>query len=511
MHGRRKFFLPIKEAFVYQIVLLVLFPLVGTLLAGEVSISVSPERIRLGSVSVQDTPCPISPYVFFEPGSSRLPVRFFDRLELFVGRIFENPFLTLRLYGYYSPDVEPVFSISEGRALAVARANAVNDFLREKRFSLKSSVIESGYDFGHQPFLGDENCRVELVPTLVQFNPRVIYASEKRGKWRANADAVIESALDEIREILCSNPDVDILLTGYNLDTNTVFSLKMVNKIYKKLCKGLGKKLSNRIKVSVIRSGNTRDRKIEISPCTDRILFHPNREPVVKRAEIIDTSVTFRLKKKNNLRRVSASIEDTNGRFIINLYEGDTLPEAVSWNLRDYKGALVDPREEYRLRLRYLSPDSQLATISSSTVSFSFRGVLSEEERTVAGLWKPGEYIASSNIIKTGCFEVAKKLYDGSRVKGMRQIVTIEGSQSDEEPDKLWRKRADGFVECVRNYLMFFSGKEDPLEFDSWLISKGITFEVSQAIPSACFEPDSPEKSVLSRCVYIHLQRETTR
>ncbi|OQX88859.1 MAG: hypothetical protein B6D65_05275, partial [candidate division Zixibacteria bacterium 4484_93] len=65
--------------------------LVGTLLAGEVSVSVSPERVRLGSVSIQDNPCPISPYVFFEPGSSRLPARFSDRLELFVGRVFENP------------------------------------------------------------------------------------------------------------------------------------------------------------------------------------------------------------------------------------------------------------------------------------------------------------------------------------------------------------------------------------------------------------------------------------
>ena len=508
MHGRGKFFFPIKEAFVYQIVFLFL---VGTLLAGEVSVSVSPERVRLGSVSIQDNPCPIFPYVFFESGSSRLPARFSDRLELFVGRVFENPLLTLRLYGYYSPDVEPVFSISEGRALAVARANAVNDFLRERRFALKSSVVESGYDFGCQPFHWDENCRVELVPRLVQFNPRVIYASDKRGKWRANADAVIEGAVEDIREILCSNPDVDILLTGYNLDTNAVFSLKMADKIYKKLRKGLGKKLSNRIKISIVQSDDVRDRKIEISLCTDRIRFSPDREPLVKRAEIIDTSVTFRLKEKNNITSVSASIEDTKGRFIINLYEGDSLPETLSWKLRDYKGALVDPRQEYRLSLRYLSSDSQLVTLLSSTVSFSFRGVLSEEERTVAGLWRPGEYTTSTNIIETGCFEVAKKLYDGSRVKGMRQIVTIEGSQSDDEPDKLWQKRADGFLECVRNYLMFFSGKEDSLEFNSWLASKGITIEVLQAAPSACFEPDSPEKSVLSRCVYIHLQRETTR
>ncbi|HHS50332.1 MAG TPA: hypothetical protein ENN07_04375 [candidate division Zixibacteria bacterium] len=158
---------------------------------------------------------------FFEPADHKLDDAYLPVIEELAWRMVQNPDLRCHIRGYYSHEFDGIVSPTEGEALAYRRAEALREalVLGHPQLALRAGVATTGYNatrvFGALPSVYD--LRAEIVPWLMDWNERVIVATDAQPYWRRGFRQISETWADFLVETLERNPDLILLFSSGEL------------------------------------------------------------------------------------------------------------------------------------------------------------------------------------------------------------------------------------------------------------------------------------------------------
>ena len=173
--------------------------------------------------------------IFFNPGDDKLSSNYNGILSEMAARLVQNPDIECSLRGYYSHDIDGIASPIDGEDLAYRRAQAVREalILSESQLELKLETTSSGYEltepFSSEPSFYDS--RVEIVPKISGWNPKVIVATSSQPYWRRGFRIISKQQSDFLRNILSRNPDLDLLFSSGELGVSAKEAAKRIDVV----------------------------------------------------------------------------------------------------------------------------------------------------------------------------------------------------------------------------------------------------------------------------------------
>ncbi len=189
--------------------------------------------------------------IFFESESSELDPSYRRILRYFADCLVQNPDVHCEIRGYYSPSIDNIDSPAVGRELATKRAMAVREvlLLRHPQMGLKVSATLDGYDYAQAYFdsAGQYDSRVELIPTVSDWSPRVVVSSAELPYWRRGFRNIAENDGKKLAEILTRNPDLNLLFASGLLDVPAVEAYNRIETVVAKFRKEMNWKDDSRL------------------------------------------------------------------------------------------------------------------------------------------------------------------------------------------------------------------------------------------------------------------------
>lgn len=204
--------------------------------------------------------------IFFEPGSHELNPSYKPILNYFADCLVQNPDVSCQIRGYYSPTIDDIDSPSVGEDLAYMRAMAVREILvlRHSQLGLRVSASLQGFDYSRS-FLdstGRFDPRVEFVPEVEGWTPRVIVSSPNLPYWRRGFRSIAESESDKLVEILSRNPDLNLVFSSGLLEVPAVEAYDRVETVVNKFRKEM--EWEDHSRLVAVYGGNSEDGELLI-------------------------------------------------------------------------------------------------------------------------------------------------------------------------------------------------------------------------------------------------------
>ena len=418
---------------------------------------------------------------FFSPGDDRLDTAYFDLVGAFTSRMVQNPDLFCEIRGYYSPEFEEIVSPREGGALAGRRAMAVREaiLVKEPQLGQRVRIAAGGYDQTSSfcDSAGRFDPRVELVPTISGWNPRVVISSDRMPYWRRGFRVISDEYGEFLAGMLRRNPDLILYFSSGFLDLPPGEAADRISTVVKRFQKDMDWEDENRLAPVHGALSEPGEMIIDLGlkfcgpePTAASILW---REPALYEAPEPGASLSSDSLAEVYIHRLSF---ERFGRSLPLLYGRGKPPNYLPIDILAEDRPLLPAEYSFRLALR--AEDGRLEISEPAELT-----VTADSSYYEMGVMPVVPFIPGS--CEPGCrwsgalFPVVEGLLRFADMKG-RVAVNVVGhaAEFEENSDSLALCRANYLWKRLGERLMVELGEDNLKELGERLNEDGISLEI---------------------------------
>ncbi len=441
----------------------------------KIDVAATPNKLEIQKIRYVRQDESIVPMIFFEEGSDKIDNRFDGLLDLLVGRIENNPDMTIVIDGFYDPVSEP-----DMEDIAAKREKALRDAIVSRTPGSGDRIVIGEKDPGQRRILRDseyeqyrrlvneENRRAEIGTRIEDISYDVDPASF--------SDSQAESIAASLIPILRNNPLLTVVVRMSEKEISLKEAIARSLKIKGLLIDKMPSIYATRIFASASDDIPVGVGKVVLSG--DAVVYQPKEVHFTSDFEPVKLpECKIRLSAESDLKLVRwkliLSYPESGEGWVI--AEGKGSPPATqTWDWKDPDGGLVPFGKKFDLCFEV---EDEIGQVSTVYFKDKIRAEITlREERTDKRLLVQFTFDApapQSRYLRDRLEIIAEEIVDRGSVSGVSIDVEIQGHTDNiggqRRNEELSEERASTILSRLLAYMQSIIGLESVADLDRWM------------------------------------------